>query len=106
MQWLKKIAVDLLAILVIALAVFYSSNFLNYVVYTYTGLLVVARLFSLISGNFRAITEKKVAEAPIWVYHTMYAINVLILTLGQWYLTAAGWVFIWAAAYYVHQKKI
>jgi len=106
MQWLKNIVVDLLAILVIALAVFYSSNYLSYVVYTYTALLVVARLFSLISGNFRAITKKKIAEAPIWVYHAMYAVNVLILTLGQWYLTAAGWVFIWGAAWYVHQKKL
>lgn len=106
MQWFKHIVVDLLAIIVIALAVFYHSNYLSYVVYTYTALLVVARLFSLISENFRAITQKKISEAPLWVYHTMYFANVLILLIGQWYITAAGWVFIWAAATIVQKKKL
>lgn len=105
MQWFKHIVVDLLAVIVIALAVFYDSNNLSYVVYTYTALLVVARLFSLISENFRAITQKKISEAPLWVYHIMYFVNVLILTIGQWYITAAGWVFIWAAATIVQKKK-
>jgi len=40
MQWFKNIVVDLLAIVVIALAVFYDTNFLSYVVYTYTAPLV------------------------------------------------------------------
>ena len=106
MQWFKYIIVDLLAIVVIALAVFYDSNYLSYVVYTYTALLVIARAFSLVSENFRAITKKKVTEAPLWVYHTMYFANVLILLIGQWYITAAGWLFIWIAATIVQSKKI
>lgn len=106
MQWFKYIIVDLLAIVVIALAVFYDSNYLSYVVYTYTALLVIARAFSLVSENFRAITQKKVTEAPLWVYHTMYFANVLILLIGQWFITAAGWLFIWIAATIVASKKI
>lgn len=105
MPWLKHIIVDLLAIVVIALAVFYDSNYLSYVVYTYTFLLVAARLFSLISENFSAITKKKVSEAPLVVYHLMYLTNILILTIGQWYVTAAGWLFIWIAATIVHNRK-
>ena len=105
MQWLKHIVLDLFAIIVIALAVFYERNFLSYVVYTYTALLVIARFFSLISENFSAITKKKVSEAPLIVYHLIYFVNVLILALGQWYITAAGWVFIWIAAAIVQKRK-
>lgn len=105
MKWIKQIVIDLLATAVIALAVFYPNVTLTYVVYIYTGLLAVARAFSLFSRNFQAITQRKVAEAPIWVYHLLYALNVIILAYGKWFITAAGWVFIWAVASYVHQRS-
>ena len=105
MEWIKQIIVDLLALVVIALAVIYEQTILTYVVYIYTFLMVLARLFSLVSGNFRAITEKKVSEAPIWVYHLIYAACTGILAYGQWYITAAGWLFIWIAAIIVYRKK-
>lgn len=104
MNWLKNAIVDLLTIPVIALAVFYSSSFLSYVVYIYTSLMVVARLFSLSSSNFRSITRKKISDAPLWVYHLIYLINIAILLAGSWFITAAGWIFIWAAAVIVYKK--
>lgn len=104
MQWIKQIVVDLLATAVIAIAVFFETQTLSYVVYIYTGLMVLARLLSLSSSNFRAITKKKVSEAPIWIYHLIYFLNVLILSIGMWFITAAGWVFIWGVATYVHRK--
>lgn len=106
MQWIKQIVVDLLATAVIAIAVFFETQTLSYVVYIYTGLLVVARLLSLSSSNFRAITKKKVSEAPIWVYHLLYFLNVLILSIGMWFITAAGWVLIWGVATYVQKEKL
>lgn len=106
MQWLKQIIVDLLAIVVIALAVFYDASYLSYVVYIYTALLVIARLFALFSDNFNAITKKNVSEAPLWVYHLIYGITVLLLGIGGWYITAGGWIFIWIAASIVHKRSI
>jgi len=105
MEWIKQIIVDLLALIVIAVAVIYEQTILTYVVYIYTFLMVLARLFSLVSGNFRAITERKVTEAPIWVYHLIYAASTAILAYGQWYAAAAGWIFIWIAAIIVYRKK-
>jgi len=105
MEWIKQIVVDLLALVVIATAVIYEQAILTYIVYIYTFLMVLARLFSLISDNFRAITEKKVTEAPIWVYHLIYASSSAILAYGEWYITAAGWLFIWIAAVIVYRKK-
>ena len=105
MQWLKQIVIDLLAIVVIALAVFYDSSYLEYVVYIYTGLMVIARLFSLLSENFSAITQKKMADTPVWVYHLIYLINVGILISGGWYYTTIGWIFIWIAATIAHNRR-
>jgi hypothetical protein len=105
MEWIKQIVVDLFALVVIAIAVFYEYTVLTYVVYVYTALMVLARLFSLLSNNFRAITEKKVSEAPLWVYHIIYLASSAILIYGQWYVTGAGWIFIWISAIIVYLRK-
>lgn len=106
MEWAKQIIVDLFALIVIAFAVIFEQTILTYVVYIYTSLMVIARLFSLLSSNFRAITQKKVTEAPIWIYHLIYAFTVTVLLFGQWYVTATGWVFIWISAIIVYKKKL
>lgn len=105
MKWIKQIVIDLLATVVIALAVFYPNVTLEWVVYIYTGLMATARLFSLFSPNFQAITQRKISDAPVWVHHLLYALNVGILAFGEWFITAAVWVFIWAVASYVHQRS-
>lgn len=105
MQWLKHIVVDLLTTIVIALAVFYEDTTLTYIVYAYTILMCIARFASLMSRNFQKITQRKVSEAPIWIYHLLYFLNVLILVLGTWFITAAGWIFIWVVAGYVHKRQ-
>ncbi len=106
MTWLKHIAIDGLATLVIAIVVFFDETaLLEYVLYIYTGLMVIARLISLLSTDFRAITKRKVSEAPAWIYHLLYCLNVIFLVIGQYYITASAWTFIWAVAYYVHRKS-
>lgn len=106
MEWAKQIIVDLFALIVIAIAVIFEHTVLSYVVYIYTFLIIIARLFSLLSSNFRAITQKKVSEAPLWVHHLIYASTVILLLVSQWYVTAAGWVFIWISAIIVHKNKL
>lgn len=103
MQWLKQITVDFLATLVIALVVYFNTVYLEYVVYIYTALLAIARVISLVNRNFRKITKKSVSEAPEWVYHLLYFLNTAFLTVGEYYITAAVWFFIWMVAFYVHR---
>lgn len=106
MQWLKHIVVDLITTIVIALVVFFdSSPALEYVIYIYTGLMVLARVFTLFSQNFRAITKKQVSEVPVWIYHLLYFLNTLFLLLGTFYITASGWIFIWFVAAYVYKRQ-
>lgn len=106
MEWVKQIIVDLLALIVIAFAVLFEYPVLTYIVYVYTSLMIIARLFSLFSSNFRAITQKKVTEAPIWVYHLIYALTIAVLLFGQWYIAATGWAFIWISAIIIYKKKL
>jgi len=106
MQWLKHITVDLIATIIIAIVVFFDTTIvLEYVLYIYTGLMVIARLFTLLNKNFRSITKKKTTSAPNWMYHVLYFLNILFLTLGMYFITAAGWVFIWGVAYYVYKQS-
>ena len=105
MQWLKNILIDLLATIVIAIVVFYDTLYLEYVVYIYTGLMVLARAFTLFNRNFRDLTSRKVSSAPAWMYHLLYFLNVAFLLYGSFYITAAGWLFIWGVAYYVYSQK-
>ncbi|TVQ01219.1 MAG: hypothetical protein EA359_14195 [Balneolaceae bacterium] len=106
MRWLKHIAVDLLATLVIAIVVFFDETaLLEYVLYIYTGLMVIARLISLLNTDFRAITKRKISEAPTWMYHVLYFLNVAFLIIGGFYITGTAWAFIWGVAYYVYRKN-
>lgn len=106
MQWLKYITVDLIATIVIAIVVFFEeTNMLVYVLYAYTSLMVLARAFTLFNQNFRYITKRKTESAPAWMYHVLYFLNVIFLAYGMYYITAAGWVFIWGVAYYVYSQQ-
>lgn len=106
MQWLKHITVDLLATLVIAIVVFFETALLEYVLYIYTVLMVIARSVSLLNQDFRPITKKKVSEAPVWIFHLLYFLNTAFLVYGAFYLTGAAWVYIWGVAYYVHSRDL
>lgn len=106
MQWLKHITVDLIATLIIAIVVFFEPTVvLEYVLYVYTGLMVLARLFALFNQNFRSITKQKIESAPNWMYHLLYLLNVVFLAYGMYYITAAAWVFIWGVASYVQSHQ-
>lgn len=105
MQWLKNITVDLIATIIIAIVVFFDTTVvLEYVLYIYTGLMFLARLFTLLNKNFRSITKRKTESAPNWMYHLLYFLNVLFLAIGMYYITASGWIFIWGVAAYVHRS--
>lgn len=104
-QWLKEVLVDLIATAVITAVVFFGTPYLEYAVYIYTALMALARSLTLLNRNFRDLTARKASEAPAWVFHILYLLNVAILTYGSYYITAAIWIYIWAAAYYVYRER-
>lgn len=105
MMWLKHLTVDILATLVITIVVFFETALLEYVLYIYTGLMVIARSLAFFRIDLRAVTKKKVEEAPIWIYHLLYALNISILLFGLFYITAISWFYIYLSAMFVYYKK-
>lgn len=105
MKWLKHIIIDILATLVILIVVFQETTFLEYVLYIYTGLMVIARISSFYRIEMRVVTKQKLTDAPVWIYHTLYFLNVFILLFGQFYITSLFWLFIWIAAGIIHYKE-
>lgn len=105
MMWLKHLTVDLLATLVITIVVFFETALLEYVLYIYTGLMLIARSLAFFRIDLRTVTKKKVEEAPIMVYHLLYIVNISILFYGLFYITAISWVYIYVSAMFVFYKK-
>ena len=105
MMWLKHLTVDILATLVITIVVFFETALLEYVLYIYTGLMVIARSLAFFKIDLRAVTKKKVEEAPIWTYHLLYILNISILFYGIFYITAISWVYIYLSAMFVYYRK-
>ena len=105
MMWLKHLTVDILATLIITIVVFFETALLEYVLYIYTGLMVVARSLAFFRIDLRAVTKKKVEEAPIWIYHLLYIVNITILFYGLFYITAISWAYIYLSAMFVYYKK-
>lgn len=104
MNWIKQVIVDIGAFIVIVLAVVTDNIYLAYVVYLYTILMAIARLLSLLSGNLRSISIKGSATVPVWFYHSIYTATLLLLLVYDWYITSAGWMFIWIAAIIAYKK--
>jgi len=102
---IKSIAIDLISVCLVAGAVFTEPVYLNIAVYIYTGLMVLARLVTLISSNFQQIAGKKKNDGPTWVYHLVYFFNTALLLYGGWWITSAGWGFIWIAAAISNKNK-
>lgn len=102
---IKSIAIDLLSVGLVAGAVFTEPVYLDIAVYIYTGLMVMARLITLLSRNFQQIADKKKNEGPLWIYHLVYFLNTALLLYGGWWITSAGWVFIWTAAVLSNKNK-
>jgi len=105
MMWLKHLTVDILATLVITIVVLFETALLEYVLYIYTGLMVIARSLAFYRIDIRAVTKKKVEEAPVWCYHTLYILNISILLYGLFYFTAISWIYIYFSAMFVYYKK-
>lgn len=105
MMWLKHLTIDILATLVITIVVFFETALLEYVLYIYTGLMVIARSLAFFRIDLRAVTKKKVAEAPVWAYHLLYILNIAILAYGIFFITAIAWVYIYLSAMFVYYKK-
>ncbi|MGF1670765.1 MAG: hypothetical protein ACFCU6_09965 [Balneolaceae bacterium] len=95
---IKSIAIDLLSVLLVGSAVLSENYYLEITLYLYTGLMVVARSFTLFSSILNRITNKSKDNTPDWFFHLVYFANTAFLLYGGWWVTATGWGFIWISS--------
>ena len=103
MGWIKDIIVDVAVTVCIAFATIQGAEWATWIVWIYTPLMVLLRIGAYFGP--RTVKKGKVTEAvPVWVYHLLYGINVVLLLAAQWWLVAGGWAAIWLLSYLSYQK--
>lgn len=103
MSWLKDVVVDIAATVLIIATVLTSYTVLAWIVWGYTGLLLLTKLLVQFS-DFTNLIKKSQTEAPEWFSHLLYAANTGVLLSFQWWYAGAGWALIWGLSYLTQRK--
>lgn len=103
MSWLKEIIVDILVTFFIAVAFLLNDPWMWWVIAVYTALLLIAKGAALTSSGLLRQSRKS-QQAPEWILHVLYAVNVILLGLASWWFLMAGWVLIWLLSYLAQRK--
>jgi phosphatidylglycerophosphate synthase len=103
MKWLKDSILDVLFLGVIISTLFYPSNTSFIIIWVYTGLLLLSKVFALFMPQLQKRASK--TSTPNWVYHLIYAVSSGALLYAQkWYL-AALWMIIWILSIILLSKQ-
>ncbi len=102
MKWLKEVVVDVAVTAAIILAVLSPSSWLRYVILGYSLLMLFLKAATL--SNEAVLKRLKKSQTPVWVFHILYAVNVIVLSVFHWWLVAAIWVGIWGLSFLAQRK--
>lgn len=105
MNWIKEVIVDIAVTIFIIAAVMLSDPWMKYVIWVYTGIMLLTKTLVLTNDNFMQLVSKSKNNAPEWFAHLLYAINTIVLFYFGWWYAAAGWAAIWLFSF-LSQRKI
>ncbi len=105
MGWIKDIITDLVVTTVIIVAVIVNNEILTGVVFGYSLLMIVAKTIVYFGEQHLRMLHKVKTEAPEWISHILYAVNVAALFSFKWWFTGSIWVGIWIVSW-ASQRKI
>ncbi|MDZ7714887.1 MAG: hypothetical protein U5J95_01620 [Balneolaceae bacterium] len=104
MNWLKDILVDIAVTVFIITAVLLSDPWMKWVIWVYTGIMLLTKAMVLLGDNLLMIVKKAKNEVPSWIPHLLYGINTALLLYFQWWYAAGGWALIWIFSFIADQK--
>lgn len=104
MNWIKEVIVDVAVTIFIIAAVLLGDIWMKYIIWVYTGIMLLTKGIVLSSDNFLQIVKKSKNNAPEWFAHLLYATNTLVLFYFAWWYAAAGWVLIWLFSFLTQRK--
>ncbi|TDI74841.1 MAG: hypothetical protein E2O84_05195 [Bacteroidetes bacterium] len=105
MDWLKNVLLDIAITALIAIWLFFDNTLAYWAIVIYTPLLLLLKIVALSSGLSQVAAQKS-DSTPTWFYHTIYAINLILLLVGSWYLVAGGWAAIWILSAYQESRTV
>lgn len=95
MSWIKHVVVDLLMVVVIALAALLDITAARWAVIIYTPLMLVLKVVALLGGGLLGQLRQTKEAPPGWFFHAVYAVSIVLLLLGSWWIMAGAWAVIW-----------
>lgn len=104
MKWIKEIIVDIIVTVAIIVGVIINNDVLDVLIIGYTVLILLAKSLVIVGNSFLQLMQKTKTNAPDWISHLLYAINVAMLFIFGWWYTGSAWVLIWGLSYYTEQK--
>ena len=104
MKWIKNIVADIIVTIFIIVVVILNIEWLKIVLIGYTILILVLRIVIYFSGGSLFDKKNSSKKAPEWIIHLLYAINVIVLLIFQWWLIGILWILIWLFSW-LFQKK-
>lgn len=104
MNWIKNVILDIAVTGVITIWVFTGPEWAYWVILIYTPLLLLLKLTTVSSGLSKVAALAGDAT-PNWFYHLIYAANLILLLVGEWWVVAGGWAIIWVLSVVQESKK-
>ena len=104
MNWLKDTLVDISVTVFIVVAVLLADPWMRWVIWVYTGIMLLTKTIVIIGDNFLMLIKKAKSDVPNWVPHVLYAINTAVLVYAQWWYASVGWALIWIFSIIADQK--
>lgn len=102
MAWFKEVVFDVL--ITLTLISIFLFNKVEWIVafQIYTPILIFLKLLALMGSNVR---KRLTGNAPESFFHTLYAMNVLVLIMNAWWALAVQWLIVWLLSW-IFQNKV
>ncbi len=104
MKWFKTIVVDLAVTALILVAVTLKPDWARGAVLVYTPFMLLLKVIAWVGQGAVKQLKPRAREAPAWMFHVLYAVNVAALAWAQWWWTAVQWAVIWLVSYLEHRR--
>ena len=93
MAWLKDAYLDIIVLLVVAIFAFYGHTVLEVILWVYTALLLLSRIFTFFMPSLQRKANS--TEAPTLFYHIVYAATVALMIYSAHFYLGGAWGIIW-----------
>ena len=98
---LKSVMWDVFVTVAIIIAVIFDVSVLRIMLLIYTPLIIFAKIVALRS---KIVQHRVKNTAPTWLFHVLYALNILFLVIQQWWILAGMWLIVWLLSTWFYYK--